>query len=631
MSIIFKSKLLKNTSENYSGKDISILTGIEACRKRVSYYLGSSDSNAIYQLLKEAVDNCIDEYQAGKNTFVGVELEGNQIIVYDKGRGIPVDIHPKTGKPTILGIFQELHSGGKFGSKAYKHSAGVHGVGITATNALSKKMEVWTRRDNKWYNIVFEKGQITTKLNTKTPPPKLSSKIEQGTILRFTPDFSRFDEGSKLSIKKVRESLDFASYIHGGLKIYLKTPKNEYNFIQKEGLLALLTKRIEAVTDLEMLSKPLRVKTDSVDLALCWTASPDENTQSYVSGSFTSEGGTHLTGLYKALNDAIKPYKGKKEFTPADLRSGLYILMNVGVKEPQFSSQSKERLTSDYVTDEVYQAVKPELDKYFKSNKAMVKRIVEQASEVNKLYSKLKADKKTIADFNKTGRGGLPSKLASSRTKNPEEREIFLVEGDSAAGFSKQARNNHYQEVLPLRGKIVNAYKKEGLKVLENKVAKDIFQAIGYDPSGKSEKLRVGRIIFFCDPDVDGYHITLLLLALFQRVLPKAFVDKKIFFVDAPLFTAKQGSKTIYAATRDDLITKLGGKIPPTGITRLKGWGEANVTQIREVAFNKATRKLVRITDPSKKEMVEFAKIMGEDTEYRREFLIGDGEEKEAA
>jgi DNA gyrase/topoisomerase IV subunit B len=619
---------IKTNAKDYTAKDVQVLEALDGVRARPTMYIGSVDGDGLFQMLKEIADNGADEALAGRNDYVGVHVadDGATVTVWDKGGGVPVEKHPKTGKSTVIEIFTKLHAGGKFGGKAYDQgSKGVHGVGASVTNALSESFMVWTCRNSQWYNVRFAKGKLKGDL-TKCKAPRLPNgdKAKRGTIITYKPDASCFKAKVKLDTKKVNDYLELQSYLHAGVTFALQAGKLNNTYKHEKGLAALLDREV-ARLNVEVISRdPFIVRDGAVDVALRWTEHDEEYLTSYVNGSLTRDGGTHTRGLYDAMNDALKPYKGKRDYTPADIRCGLIGVLNAGMKEPEFSSQTKEKLIKESATRQVYDVVKPAFDAFFKKNKSLVANIIKRAEELKKLRSEFTANKKAAARIKSTKeRALLPAKLSTSTTRDPKKRELFLVEGDSAGGTAKLARDANYQEILKLRGKVLNAYGPSGGKIFDNKEVLDILRAIGYEANSKvpTSKLRVGKIILLADPDVDGKHITVLLLSLFQRLMPRLFTEGRIYAVDSLLFNAYHGGKRYFGKSVDDVMHQLpkGTKLRE-GVQRIKGWGEVSPNVLEAVAFG-PERRLIKVKPIEGDKLRKFVGIVGENAAAKRELL----------
>lgn len=634
---------MKKKLVEYSAKSIDVNLGLDAVRNACQIYIGTPDSDGLLHLIKEGLDNAIDEsrQRAVKNKTVGVILDGMFTWVFDYGRGIPVEKHDKTKISTLTTIMTTLSAGGKM--RADKDSgyatatAGIHGVGISVTNALSSTFEVWTYR-GKWYYQKFIKGKIAnstpTPLSVTAVPilphlPNKSAKLSQGTIIKFTPDYSLFDKGSKLSVRKLRDLLELSAYLHPEIKLILARPDKLREYHQPKGLAALIDKTLQelkAEANPKHSGKHFEYHDDLLDIAMVWSDAVDEATKSFVNGSPTKEGGTHVLGLNQTIVEALAPFKPKRiKYRAEDLRAGLVCAINLKINKPRFTNQTKEKLGMTEVTEQVKRELLPQLTKFFNKNKALVRDIIQRAGEQHKASEEFKLSKKAIAGMRtaKAGKTLLPEKFAAALSNKPEERELFLIEGDSAGGTAKQARDRHYQAVMPVFGKILNVIKASPSKIIGNKPIREVLQVIGYDQSRKDpyDRLQYGKVIFLADSDSDGEHINLLLSGLFNKILRPMIEAGQVYVVDAPLFTAQAGNKRFYAASRSELEKQLPKNRNGVHITRIKGWGEINPPELREVAFDPKTRKLKRLLSVKGKRLQRFMSVLGADTEFRKDLL----------
>ena len=610
----------------YSANDIDVLEGLEPVRKKSGMYIGANDSRGIFQITKEIIDNVFDEYLAEYNTKLFVEVKGDVVTVADESRGIPVEIHPKTKESTLTTIFTKLHAGGKLGVKkdgstAYKTSVGTFGVGSSVTNALSESFEVWTFR-KAWYYQAFAKGKVKTKVKKGVKPPSVSGcTMKAGTVVRFKPDFTCFQKKSKLNTKNLLDWLKISSYLYPDLVFYLDLDGKKAKLHEPKGIKALVNKLVEDAK-VEKLGKTVHIRSNNFEAVLQWSSHDEEKLLSYANGSKTEDGGTHVNGLFKALNESLKSFKGaRSNYKPEDLRCGLLGVLDFKMPSPQFDSQTKSKLISKEAQDQVYETALEELKKFWRENPSTAKEIVRRANEVRSVVQSFTMSKKAAAALkvNKGGKVLLPAKLVVSNTKDPKERELYLVEGDSAGGSAEKARDAKTQEVLKLRGKILNVHKDKSQKAFTNNEIIDILKSIGYDPSKKKMDLRVGKIILLTDADVDGGHISSLLLGLLLKVVPDVIKNGMVYALyKAPLFKTNVGSKNVYGRSLAELMKKTNGK----GIvTRIKGWGEIGPDILAEVAFDRTTRHLVRVTMEDAKASKRFVKIMGEDPSTRKEML----------
>ena len=486
------------TQQNYDENSITVLEGLEGVRARPTMYIGSLASGQ-FQITKELLDNCVDEIQAGGNTFVGCKVENNTITVWDEGRGIPVGPHPSNpNKSTLEIIMTHLHAGGKIKQGAYTAAVGTNGVGASCCNALSTYFQVWTYRDKQWWTQTYKEGKPITKVIKGKP----EGQFKKGTVIKFIPDTTILP--TPLNIKDLFNWFRNSAFLNPNIKFYLNYNGKEKTLISK-GLEDYIKWRTKDLT-CEPLYKPFIIKTDNVDLALQWFESDENDLVSWCNTSPTLEGGTHLSGLIKVINKAFDSFAKKKNYKSEDLRTGLYGAINYRTSGPQFDSQTKEKLINadaeKIIMDQIYDAFL----KYLNSNKTFVKKVLDRANEIRSIYNKFTQEKKALSKLKSRGKVNLPpaNKFIGSNCKEAEKREVFICEGQSASGTARQARDPHYQEILKLRGKILNVAKSGLIKAYENEDVLNILKAIGFDPTSKERELRVGKIIILTDADVDG-------------------------------------------------------------------------------------------------------------------------------
>lgn len=612
-------------SKKYDSSSITYFeSDLHKIRAKAQMYIGPTDGTGVFTILREAMDNAVDEYQAGNNRSVAVFVE-KSLWVVDSGRGIPVDIHPKAKKSTLTVALTSLQSSGKMdatGKGAYATSIGTHGVGLKATNALSRAFDVWTCRQNQWWHTSFVKGDETSKV-TKCRAPKLpdGKSPKTGTVIRFEPDPLIFGKAT-LQVKDVANWAQITSYMNPGLSVTLTSKGRTKTWLSRKGVSELLAKKVTALKA-NVLGKTLIHGSKTLDLALAFTdAEGDKLVDAHTNTIANIEYGVHMTAFWDALGRSLKPFANTKtRFTPSDLREGVIGVLNYKIASPRFDSQTKEKLVDERVGKPCLEECVAVLDTFWTKNKSMAKQIVQRASELNKSKVDFQQQKRAMREL-KTGTGPLklPGKLTTAKCP-PEQRELFLVEGESAGGTAKFARDKRYQEVYYLRGKILNAERATDAKVLESDEVLGILKSIGFDPSKTDalSRLRVGKIIGLTDPDDDGYHITSLILTLLAKYVPGLFDRGMVYAVDAAEYVATIKGKMCYAQDKSLLIKQNGGKAPKD-MMHLKGWGEATVVQLRKMAFDPTERKLIKLgaaRDGGKRLKL----IMSEDPSIRKAML----------
>lgn len=629
--VIFLTEEENKEKEEYSAKNIHVLEGLEAVRKRPSMYIGSTSSRGLHHLVFEVVDNSIDEAIAGYCTNIRVSMNSDgSITVSDNGRGIPVDIHPQFGIPACEVALTKLHAGGKFDKKTYKISGGLHGVGISVVNALSSKLILEVKRDG--YNWIqeYSRGNPVSKLQ------RGSQTDETGTKITFYPDPEIFTT-TEFSFEILSSRLRELAYLNQGLSISLvdenpEHPKSE-SFQFNEGLMSFVKFLNEGKKPLH---DPIYFKVSESDVeveaVIQYNETYNTTIYSFVNNINTIEGGTHLTGFRTALTRSLNVYvekflndSQKVHLTSQDLSEGLTAVLSVKVPEPQFEGQTKTRLGNSEVRGIVESISFERLSTFFAENPASVSAILNKAITAAKAREAARKARELVRRKGLLERTSLPGKLADCSNKDPSKSELFIVEGDSAGGSAKQGRDRNIQAILPLRGKILNVEKVRLAKILSNKEIISIISALGTGIGDDFDikKLRYHKIIIMTDADVDGAHIRTLLLTFFFRYMKPLIEQGHVFIAQPPLFKIGNDKSAIYLykeAELNNYLEKRGSE--RITIQRYKGLGEMNPQQLWETTMDPKNRRLLRVTleDAAEADRI-FSILMGEDIQARREFI----------
>ena len=630
----------KETNQ-YTAKQIQVLEGLEAVRKRPGMYIGSTSIRGLHHLLDEVVDNSIDEAMAGYCKKIEVVIHtNNSVTVTDDGRGIPVDIHKETKLPAVTIVLTKLHAGGKFGGSGYRVTGGLHGVGISVVNALSEWLEVEVSRDSKVFFQRFEKG------NAVTPLKKIGRSSRTGTKITFKPDADIFDE-TNYDFDTITHRLREIAFLNAGVKIILKDERVEKKEItyKYNGGISEFVSYLNKNKDV-LFSKPICFKGKKedieVEVALQYNDGYVENVLSFANNINTEEGGTHLAGFKAAITRVINDYarnnigtNGKKSplkgggdnenLSGNDVREGLTSVISVKLLNPQFEGQTKTKLGNSEVRGAVSYIVSEGLNNFLNENPSVSKKILAKAVSALSAREAARKARNLVRQKNGLiGLGTLPGKLADCSEKDPLFREIFIVEGDSAGGSAKQGRDRRFQAILPLRGKIINVEKARLHKILDNNEIKSIITALGINIGEDLdvEKLRYYKIIIMTDADVDGAHIKTLLLTFFFRYMKPLIERGNIYIAQPPLFKIEYNKKSHYLFDDQALKEKLKEIDGNPRIQRYKGLGEMNPEQLWETTMNPEYRVLKRIELEDNIEAEEmFTILMGGKVEPRKEFI----------
>tara|TARA_B100000287_G_scaffold348920_1_gene337352 strand:- start:246 stop:2198 length:1953 start_codon:yes stop_codon:yes gene_type:complete len=637
-------------SEDYGADSIQVLEGLEAVRKRPGMYLGDPhDGSALHHCIWEVVDNAVDEHLAGYNPTVEVNLEKNgSVTVTDHGRGIPVDKHPEEGVSAAEVIMTKLHAGGKFDNEAYKVAGGLHGVGVSAVNAVSESLEMTIHRGGEEWRQKYSKGERRSALKS------VGKSEKTGTIINFKPDLTIFSDVIEFDFDQINTRLRRTAFLNAGLRIILRDLRaddpveveHKYDGGLKEYVQSM-NKNKEVIHEavLHIIGSKKGDKGEvNVEVALQWTDAYSESVHCFTNIIHNSDGGTHLSGLKSSLTRTINGYaqsrsllKNVNSLSGDDIREGLSAVVSIKHPDPSFNAQTKSKLVTSEVAGIVEQIVNERLGEYFEENPAVAKSIVEKAVLASKAREAARKARDLTRRKGVLEGGGLPGQLADCQSKDPEECEIYIVEGESAGGSAKMGRDRRTQAILPLRGKILNVERQQRnlTKVFNNEQIQRMVRALGagvgneeedegaFDP----EKLRYGKIIIMTDADIDGAHIRTLILTFMWRFMRRAIVNGNVFIAAPPLFSVSRGKHTEWVHSekdRDAVISRLQKESPNSKIEvqRYKGLGEMNAEQLWETTMDPDGRTMMKVEIKDAEEAdTLFSVLMGEDVPDRRQFI----------
>ena len=613
---------------SYTAAEIKVLEGLEGVRKRPAMYIGSTGKDGLHHLVYEVVDNSVDEALAGycKKIVVTINKNGS-VTVEDDGRGIPVDLHPILKIPAVEVALTRLHAGGKFDKKTYAISGGLHGVGVSVVNALSEKLVVEVKRDSKIYIQEYSRGVSKTKL-------KETGKAESGatgTTITFWPDSGIFST-TAFDYKVLETRFQEIAFLNPGLKIILiDEEKNKKEEFYSSGGLIEFVKWLNRSK--EALHKPIYFKKDIdhtvIEAAIQYNSSYQENIFGFVNTINTVEGGTHVSGFKTALTRAINDYAKNKNLLKNesllgdDVREGLTVVLSLKMAEPQFEGQTKTKLGNSEIKGFVDSEVTRALSEFFEENPAIARKITQKALESAKARIAAKKARDLVRRKNAFSLGGLPGKLADCSSKKSENTEIYIVEGESAGGSAKMARDKETQAILPLKGKILNVEKSSPARSLSSEEIANLITAIGtgVGESFDIKNLRYNKIILMSDADVDGEHIKTLLLTFFYRFMPQLIENSHVYAALPPLYRIRKASKDLYVYSDEELKKEISDA-SSGNVTRFKGLGEMSSIQLWDTTMNPKTRKIKKIfiEDAVEADRV-FSMLMGDDVQARKTFI----------
>ena len=654
---------LKQAEEQYSANSIQVLEGLEAVRKRPSMYIGDIGERGLHHLVYEVVDNCIDEAMAGFCTDIEVTiLEDNSVRVKDNGRGIPTGMHEKEHRSALEVVLTVLHAGGKFDKNSYKVSGGLHGVGVSCVNALSDLLVAEVHREGKIFEQRFSKGKPLADVRVIGE----TSEADTGTTITFHPDATIFTQTIVYKYETLANRLRELAYLNKGIRIILTDLREKVDefetaedgerkatgrqifrsdvFYSEHGLREFID-YLDA-GEPKLIPEPITVNSDKVipiDIALQYNTGFRERIYSYVNNIHTIEGGTHLQGFKMGLSRSLKNYaeknnllsKFKGDLSPEDFREGLTAVISVKVAEPQFEGQTKTKLGNPEATSAVSQATAAAMDAYLEEHPKEAKTIVEKIVLAATARAAARKAREMVQRKSPMGGAGMPGKLADCSERDPEQCELFLVEGDSAGGTAKQGRDRRIQAILPLRGKILNVEKAAQDRAFESQEVRNIYTALGVtvaqeDENGEKRmdlsKLRYHKVIIMTDADVDGSHIACLILTFFFRYMFDLIKNGYVYLATPPLYLVKKGKDEVYCwtdAQRDEATARLGrGTDKGVTVQRYKGLGEMSDTQLWETTMDPSRRVLRQITIENAAEAERtFSMLMGDDVPPRRAFI----------
>ena len=636
-------------TDDYSAQSIQVLEGLEAVRKRPGMYLGDPhDGSALHHCIWEVVDNSVDEHLAGHTNLVEVTLnQDGSLSVRDFGRGIPVDTHEEFGISAAEVIMTKLHAGGKFDNSSYKVSGGLHGVGVSAVNAVSEWMEVTIHRDGIIYNQRYEAGVPVDAL------AKIGKCDDTGTSIVFKPDLGIFTNITEFEFEQIDTRLKETSFLNAGLKIVITDDRSDDQHVSThhyEGGLSEYVSQINSGREIlhsEVIQisgeKEIEKGTVTVDLALQWSNAFSESIRCYTNIIRNKDGGTHMSGLRTALTSCLNSYAKKRNLLKGealsgdDVREGLAAIVSVKHPDPSFSSQTKDKLVSSEVTGIVQTVVYEKLGDFFEENPSVAKTIIEKALLASKARKAAQKARELTRRKGVLEGGGLPGKLADCQSRDPSECEVYLVEGDSAGGSAKTGRDRRIQAILPLRGKILNVERQKHnlVKVFQNQEIQTMIRALGAGVGNNPEdegsfdtsKLRYSKIIIMTDADIDGAHIRTLMLTFLWRFMRPAITEGHVYIAQPPLFQLSKGRVSRYAFSdeeRDMIIDDLKGDNPNAkiGVQRYKGLGEMNPEQLWTTTMDPQNRTMLKVTVKDAEDSDRmFEILMGEDVPDRRAFI----------
>ena len=635
------------SKNNYGADNIQALEGLEAVRMRPGMYIGSTDTKGLHHLVWEVIDNSIDEHLAGHCSKITTTIhKDNSITVQDNGRGIPTGMHEKLQKSALEVVMTVLHAGGKFDKDTYKVSGGLHGVGVSCVNALSEYVRVEVHRDGKYFEQEYSKGIPLGPVKT------LGDSDKKGTQVTFKPDPTIFTETTEYSFTILAARIRELAYLNKGLNLTLIDEREvnedgafKFQDFYSTGGLKEFVKYLDE-TRPPLIEEPIHVigKEDNVEVevAMQYNTGYQENIFSYVNNINTREGGTHVAGFRRAITRLFKQYgddngmfaKLKIEISGEDFKEGLTAIVSVKVPEPQFKGQTKGELGNSEVTGIVSRCVGDVLKAYLEENPIMARRIIDKVILAATARHAARKAREMVQRKNVLTGSGLPGKLSDCSSKDPNESEIFLVEGDSAGGTAKQGRDRNFQAILPLRGKILNVEKAMEYRIYENEEIKNMFTALGVSIEEKDgekilnvEKLRYHKVVIMCDADVDGSHISTLIMTFFFRYMKPLIENGNIYIAAPPLYQVKKGKNFIYCWTDDERKAAIehyanGKEDNSIKTQRYKGLGEMNAEQLWETTMDPSVRILrqVTINDAMEADRI-FSMLMGDEVPPRRQFI----------